>query len=131
IARYRFFTLLFGLFGTLALVLAAFGVYGVLAYSVGQRTREIGVRIALGAHVTDILGMVMREGMLLVVGGVGIAAVASLLAMRVLASQLHDVSATDPGTFLLAPAVLLAVRWWPAICLRVARRGSKRSLRCG
>jgi predicted permease len=123
IARDRFFTVLFGLFGMLALVLAAVGVYGVLAYSVGQRTREIGVRIALGAQVTDVVGMVMREGMLLVLGGVAIGAAAALLVTRVLTSQLHDVSATDPVTFLLAPAVLLAVAL--VACYLPARRATR------
>lgn len=109
IARDRFFTILFGLFGFLALLLAAVGVYGVLAYSVGQRTREIGVRMALGAQVTDVLRMVVGEGMRLVVIGVALGAVAGLVLTRVLTSQLYGVSATDPLTFVLAPAVLLAV----------------------
>jgi putative ABC transport system permease protein len=104
-------------------VLAAVGVYGVLAYSVGQRTREIGVRMALGAQVTDVVGMVMREGMLLVLSGVAIGAAASLLVTRVLTSQLHDVSATDPVTFLLAPAVLLAVAL--VACYLPARRATR------
>jgi predicted permease len=123
IARDRFFTLLFGLFGLLALVLAAVGVYGVLAYSVGQRTREIGVRIALGAQVRDVLRMVLREGMLLVCAGVALGGLASLAVTRALASQLHGVSATDPFTFAVAPAVLVIVAL--AACYLPARRATR------
>jgi predicted permease len=123
IARDRFFTLLFGLFGALALVLAAVGVFGVLAYSVSQRTREIGVRMALGAQVSDVLGMVLREGLLLVSAGVVIGTLASLALTRVLASQLHGVTPTDPVTFAVAPAVLVAVAL--LACYVPARRATR------
>jgi predicted permease len=109
IARDRFFTLLFAMFGGLALALAAVGVYGVLAYSVSQRTREMGVRMALGAQRGDVLWMIVREGMLLVIGGLVVGGLASLLLTRALESQLHDVGSRDPLTFALAPLVLFAV----------------------
>ena len=109
IARDRFFTVLFGLFGTLALLLAAVGVYGVLAYSVGQRTKEIGVRMALGAQTRDVLDMVLREGMSLVGIGVVLGALASVALSRAISSQLHGISAHDPLSFAVAPMVLLGV----------------------
>jgi predicted permease len=123
IARDRFFTLLFALFGALALVLAAVGVYGVLAYSVGQRTREIGVRIALGAQVGDVLRMVVREGMALVVAGVVVGAIVSLAVTRALGTLLHEISTHDPLTFLVAPAVLLMVAL--LACYLPARRATR------
>jgi putative ABC transport system permease protein len=109
LARDRFFTVLFAIFGLLALTLAAIGVYGVIAYAVGQRTQEIGVRIALGAHAADILGMVMRDGMRPVLAGVVLGIIAAVLLTRVLANQLYGVSTTDPLTFALAPTALAVV----------------------
>jgi predicted permease len=109
IARDRFFTVVFVVFGTLALVLAVIGVYGVLAYAVGQRTSEIGVRMALGARAADILGMVMGSGMRLVVVGIAVGAIAALFLTQLLASQLYSVSANDPATFVAAPLGIAAV----------------------
>jgi predicted permease len=109
IARDRFFTLLFGVFGALALLLAAVGIYGVLAFSVGQRTREIGVRMALGARAEDVLAMVIRGGMVLVGSGVVLGLVAALLLTRVMSVLLYDVSHRDPFTFLAVPALLVVV----------------------
>lgn len=123
IARDRFFTLMSGLFGLLALVLAAVGVYGVMAYSVGQRTREIGVRMALGAQVRQLRLMVVREGMQLVIAGAVAGATVSLALTRALASQLHGVSATDPVTFIAGPAVLAAVAL--LACYLPARRATR------
>ena len=123
IARDRFFTLLFGTFGALALVLSAVGVYGVLAYSVGQRTREIGVRMALGAHAGTLLRMVLREGLVLVFIGVVLGGVGALALTRVLEHQLFRVSARDPLTFVAAPVVLVAVAL--LACYLPARRATQ------
>ncbi len=105
-------------FGMLALVLAILGVYGVLAYSVGQRTREIGIRIALGAARRDVLRLVVGEGMKLVAIGLAIGLGLSLAATRVVAGFLYGVSPTDAVTFvavvLLLAGASLAASWLPA-----------------
>jgi predicted permease len=100
---------LLGVFGLLALVLAAIGLYGVMSYSVSQRTREIGIRMALGASATDVRGMVVRQGILLAIGGVmtGIAVAFGLA--RLVTNLLYGVSGADPITFLVVPALLLLV----------------------
>jgi ABC-type antimicrobial peptide transport system permease subunit len=123
IARDRFFTLLFLLFGGLALGLAAIGVYGVLAYSVGQRIPEIGVRMALGAGTVDVLRMLVGGGMRLVVIGIALGTLASLLLTRALGSLLYEVSATDPLAYVMALAVLSAVAL--LACYLPARRASR------
>ncbi|CAN5874278.1 ABC transporter permease [soil metagenome] len=118
IAADRFFTLLFAIFGGLALVLAAVGIYGVLAYTVRQRTQEIGVRMALGARASDVLRMVAGAGMQLVALGVVIGTVAALALSRVLASQLYGITPTDPLAFAAAIGFLgvtaLLATWIPA-----------------
>jgi predicted permease len=118
IAQERFFALLFALFGSLALGLAAVGIYGVLAYSVRQRTQEIGVRMALGAHATDVLRMVAGSGMALVGTGVVIGTLAALGLSRLLASQLYGVAPNDPVSFIASIGFLCAVAliatWIPA-----------------
>jgi len=100
---------MFTLFGGLALVVAAVGLYGVIAYSVTQRTHEMGVRAALGAKRGDLLRLVVGEGIRITVIGIVLGAAASLAAGKFLASLLFGVSASDPGTFILVAVVLLGV----------------------
>jgi predicted permease len=107
-----------GVFGLVALTLAAAGIYGVMAYSVAQRTREIGIRMALGANARDVLRLVARQGMTLVLIGMAIGLTAALAMTQLLKSLLFGVSATDPLTFgaiaLLLAAVALLACWIPA-----------------
>ena len=109
VARQRFSMLLLGLFAALALLLASIGIYGVMSYSVAQRTREIGIRIALGARRADVLQMTVKQGLKLVGAGMLIGLAAAFLLTRVLASLLFGISATDPITFIGISVVLLAV----------------------
>jgi len=97
------------IFGGLALLLSAIGVYGVLAYSVTQRTREFGIRMALGAEMRDVLGMVLWQGLRLAGVGLMIGAAVAFLLTRFIASMLYDVKPADPTVFLLGAAVLGAV----------------------
>ncbi len=106
-AEPRFQTRLLGAFSLLALILAAVGIYGVLAYSVTQRTHEIGIRMALGAETGDVLHMVLRRTLMLAGAGIALGAAGALAVTRVLAKFLFDVKPTDPVTF-VAVAVLLA-----------------------
>ncbi len=109
IAPRRFAMLLLGMFAALALVLAAVGLYGVIAYSVARRTREIGLRMSVGAARSDIFRLVVRQGMIWAVLGAAIGLAASAAASRLLASFLYGVTERDPLTFAVVPLVLLAV----------------------
>lgn len=106
---WRLGSTMFTLFGALALVVASIGLYGVIAYSVAQRTHEMGVRAALGAKRGDLLRLVVGEGMRITVIGIVLGAAASLAAGRFLAALLFGVTAHDPGTFVVVAMVLLAV----------------------
>jgi predicted permease len=119
VARPRLLTVLLGVFGATGLVLGALGIYGVLAYLVGQRAREIGVRLALGAHPRAVLRMVLGRGLRLAGIGVALGLVGALLLTRVMAGVLYGVTATDPLTFAAVALALLAVAavasWLPAL----------------
>ena len=118
VAAPRYRTTLFALFAGLALMLSAVGIYGVMSYSVGQRTHEIGVRMALGARQGDVLKLVVRQGMTLVLIGVGLGLIGAFALTRVIASLLFDIGARDPVTFsgvsLLLAAVALCACCVPA-----------------
>jgi putative ABC transport system permease protein len=123
LARPRFLSILLGAFSAIALVLAAVGIYGVMAYSVSQRTQEIGVRMAFGARSSDVLKMVLSQGAKLAGLGIGLGLLGAFALTRVMSTLLFEVSVTDPVTFavvvpLLALVALLA-------CYIPARRATK------
>jgi putative ABC transport system permease protein len=119
----RFNVVLLGFFGITALVLATTGVFGVMAYAVSRRTREIGVRVALGARSRDVLTMILGQGLRTIFIGVAIGLAGSLALTRTLASLLFGVTATDPLTF--AAVVLLLVGTALLACYIPARRAAK------
>ena len=105
----RFFGTLFTVFAGLALFLASLGIYGVMAYSVRQRTQEIGVRMALGAQTGDVLRLVTGQGLRLVLTGLAIGFVSAFFLAKLLAGSLHGISAHDPPSFALVPLILFVV----------------------
>lgn len=115
--------LVFGVFAGVALLLAAIGIYGVMAYSAAQRTHEIGIRLALGAKQADVLSLVVGQGLTLALIGVGIGLAASFALTRVMTSLLFDAGAADPLTFGLVSALLTGVAL--AACFVPARRAAK------
>jgi predicted permease len=123
VARRRFNMMLLGLFASLALLLAAVGIYGVMSYTVTQRTHEIGIRLALGAQTRDVVRMVVRQGMTLALIGVGVGLLAAFGVTRVMSSLLYGVTSTDTLTF-GAVSLLLVVLALLA-CLIPARRATR------
>jgi putative ABC transport system permease protein len=112
-----------GLFGVLALLLASIGIYGVMAYSVNQRTREIGIRVALGASRGTIMRWVLRQGLVLIAIGVSTGLLAAFALMRLLRSMLFEVATTDVVTYAALALVLAIVAL--AACYIPARRATK------
>ena len=106
VAPRRLNLLMLGTFALSALVLVIVGIYGVVTYAVAQRTQEIGVRMALGAARRQVVIMVLREGMAVVLAGIGLGPVAAMTLTRVMAALLYDVTATDSATFATAIAVV-------------------------
>ncbi|MEO8200947.1 MAG: ABC transporter permease [Gemmatimonadota bacterium] len=123
LAQPRLNVLLLTLFAVVGLALASVGIYGLMAYGVAQRTREIGIRMALGARASDVLGMVVRRGLLLTIVGVGVGLVASYGLTQVMSKLLFGVSPRDPMVFVAVPVVLTVVA--VVACLVPASRATR------
>ena len=123
VAPRRFIMMLIGLFAALALMLTAVGIYGVVSFSVSQQTREIGIRIALGAPRRTVLGHVLRQGTVVALVGIAIGLAGSFGLTRLIANQLFGVSATDPTTFVMVATLLMLVTM--TACYLPARRATK------
>lgn len=123
LAARRFTMILLAVFAALALVLASIGIYGVISYVVGERTREIGIRIALGAHRTEILQLVLQRGGKLATAGIVVGIAAALGLTRLMSGLLYGITATDPLTFAAVTGLLIAVAL--GACYVPARRASR------
>ncbi len=123
IVRERFTAAFLTVFASIALLLIVIGIYGVVSYAVAQRTREIGIRMALGAQKTGILAMILRQGLMLLIAGVVLGIAGALGLTRFLSSYLYDVSATDPAVFVAIPILLAFVTLLASYI--PARRASK------
>jgi ABC-type antimicrobial peptide transport system permease subunit len=123
LAPARFSLILMNIFGAVALALAAIGLYGVLAYSVSQRTQELGIRMALGAQRSDVLRLILKQGMKVSLLGVLIGLVSGLALTRLMRKLLFCVGATDPATF--AGIALLLVVVALLACYAPARRATR------
>lgn len=122
VVRARFATLLFALFAGLALALSALGIYGVVSYKVALETRDIGLRMAIGANRGQVLRGILEDGGRLAAVGAGVGLLGAFGTARLLASQLYEISATDPATFLAVPALLLVIS--TTACLPAAFRAA-------
>jgi ABC-type antimicrobial peptide transport system permease subunit len=122
-AQPRFLTLLLGTFAGIALLLAAVGTYGVMAHSVAERNREIGIRMAMGAEPQSVRGLVLRQGAALAGVGLALGVLGALALTRFLEAQLYDVGATDVRTFVAVPVVLGVVAL--LACYIPARRATR------
>jgi putative ABC transport system permease protein len=119
----RFYAMLFGIFAAVALILAAVGIYGVMSYAITQRTREIGIRMALGAGQFNVLKLTLKQGMKLALIGVVIGLGAAFALTRLMSGMLFGVSATDLGTFVSIAGLLIGVTL--LACYIPARRATK------
>ena len=123
VAQPRFRTFLLAAFSTVAMLLAAIGIYGVVAYSVSQRTHEIGVRMALGAQQRDVLKLVIRQGMALAALGVILGVIGAFALTRLTANLLFGVTPGDPATFVAIPLLLITIAL--VACYIPARRATQ------
>jgi putative ABC transport system permease protein len=109
LTRQRFYASVMGVFAAMAVLLSAVGIYGVLTYAVGQRTREFGVRTALGARGRDVLALVLRQGLLLTIIGMGIGLAGAIALTRYIEGMLYGVKPLDPLTYVAVVALFAAV----------------------
>ena len=116
--------LLLSVFASVALILAVVGIYGVMSDSVAARTHELGIRMALGAQASDVLRMIVRQGMTLAVVGVGIGLIGAFWITQLMSSLLYEVSSTDAVTFIAIPLGLIGVALCACLVLR-ARRATR------
>jgi ABC-type antimicrobial peptide transport system permease subunit len=123
LADRRFSMILLDAFAVVALLLASLGLYGVISYLVGQRTHELGIRLALGAQRSDVFRLVLKHGMKMALGGVALGLLAALGLMRLLSKMLYGVSSTDPWTFAVITLLLTTVAL--LACFIPARRATR------